>query len=284
MRLSPKQIEEVVDRALAEDLGLGDATTEAIIPPGLHARGSIVARQPGILAGTQIVAAVFLRVDPSLHVDLLLQDGTRLAPGTEVVRVEGEATSILKAERTALNFLQHLSGIATVTSSYVEAVSGLPVRIVDTRKTTPGLRLLEKYAVTVGGGHNHRLNLADGILIKDNHLAALAAAGMTLDDAVARAMQNAPHSLNVEVEVDTLEQAEEALAAGAGILLLDNMSLEDMRHVIEMARGRAVIEASGGITVDRVRAVAEVGVDLISVGALTHSVPALYLALDFEVV
>ncbi len=229
-----------------------------------------------------MAAAVFLRVDPGLHVELRLQDGVRLKPGDVAARVEGEAASILKAERTALNFLQHLSGIATLTSRYVQAVAGLPVRIVDTRKTTPGLRLLEKYAVTAGGGHNHRLNLADGILVKDNHLAALAAAGLGLGEAVARAMQNAPHSLKVEVEVETLEQAERALAAGVHILLLDNMSLEDMRRVVEMSRSRALIEASGGITLERVRAVAETGVGLISVGALTHSAPALDLALDFE--
>lgn len=284
MKLSPRLIEEAVDRALAEDLGLGDATTEAIVPPGLRARGSIVARKKGVLAGIEVMAAAFLRVDPGLQVDLLLADGAKLEPGSVAARVEGEAASILKAERTALNFLQRLSGIATLTSCYVEAVAGLPVRIVDTRKTTPGLRLLEKYAVVAGGGHNHRINLADGILIKDNHLAALAGEGLTLTEAVARAMQNAPHTLNVEVEVDSTEQAEEALAAGAHILLLDNMSVEDMRRVMDIARGRALIEASGGVTLERVRAIAETGVDLISVGALTHSAPALDIALDFETV
>ncbi|HEX78058.1 MAG TPA: carboxylating nicotinate-nucleotide diphosphorylase [Dehalococcoidia bacterium] len=268
--------------ALAEDLGWGDLTTDILVPDAAQGRGIIVAKAEGVLAGGPIAARVFHKVDASLKVDLLLAEGSRLQPGQTIATVQGRVPSILKAERLALNFLQHLSGIATETARYVEAVAGLPTIIVDTRKTTPGLRLMEKYAVRMGGGRNHRYHLGDGILIKDNHLAALRRAGLSLAEAVNRAKTGAPHTLQIEVEVESLEQAREAVEAGAHIIMLDNMGLEEMRQAVEMARGRALVEASGGITLENVRAVAETGVDFISVGALTHSVKALDISLELE--
>jgi len=276
------QWDRVVDMALAEDLGWGDLTTDILVPDAAQGRGIIVAKAEGVLAGGPIAARVFHKVDASLKVDLLLAEGSRLQPGQTIATVQGRVPSILKAERLALNFLQHLSGIATETARYVEAVAGLPTIIVDTRKTTPGLRLMEKYAVRMGGGRNHRYHLGDGILIKDNHLAALRRAGLSLAEAVNRAKTGAPHTLQIEVEVESLEQAREAVEAGAHIIMLDNMGLEEMRQAVEMARGRALVEASGGITLENVRAVAETGVDFISVGALTHSVKALDISLELE--
>jgi nicotinate-nucleotide pyrophosphorylase (carboxylating) len=292
--LTRAQIEEIVDRALVEDLGLGDATTEALIPGDQKGIASMMAKEEGILAGIDIVSKVFHRVDPALRVTILIADASRINPGTIIAKVEGNVASILKAERVALNFLQRLSGIATETNRYVKAVEGLPVRIMDTRKTTPGLRSLEKYAVRVGGGQNHRMNLGDGILIKDNHLTALRSRGLTLHQVVAKTRKHAPLSLQgakrrdnlkarqtqIEVEVKTPQEAEEAAEAGADIIMLDNMSLEDMRRAVKSIRGRASIEASGGVTLDRVRAIAETGVDFISVGALTHSVKALDISLE----
>ena len=211
-----------------------------------------------------------------------MEDGSSLAPGDSIARVEGSAASILRAERPALNFLQRMSGIATDTSSYVKAVEGLKSKIVDTRKTVPGLRYLDKYAVRAGGGANHRMNLADGILIKDNHIAALRSRGLSLKETVALALERASHTIKVEVEVTNLEELGEALEAGAHIIMLDNMSLDAMRQGVEMVNGRAVLEASGGINMETARAVAETGVDLISIGGLTHSVKALDISLDLE--
>jgi len=290
------QIEEIIDRALAEDLGKGDVTTEALISGDQRGAGFIVAKKEGILAGIGVAKQVFHQVDPELKVEILLEDGARVKPGSRVAKVSGNIASILKAERVALNFLQHLSGIASETNRYVEAVKGLPVRIMDTRKTTPGLRSLEKYAVRVGGGENHRMNLSDGILIKDNHLAALRSQGLNIKEIIAKARQNAPLSLRgekrrsnlqarqtqVEVEVGTVSEALEAVEAGANIVMLDNMNLEDMRKAVKSIHGRALIEASGGITLDNVRAVAETGVDFISIGALTHSARALDISLELE--
>jgi len=283
------QAEEAIDRALAEDLGKGDVTTEALIPNDQQGRGFIVARKEGILAGINIAKQVFHRVDPELKVELLIADGARVKPGSRIATVSGSIASIIKGERVALNFLQRLSGIASETNCYVEMVKGLPVRIIDTRKTTPGLRWLEKYAVRAGGGENHRMDLADGILIKDNHLVALRSQGLTIKEAVAKAKGNAAqrpgtqHSeRGVEVEVATVSEALEAVEAGADIVMLDNMNLEDMRKAVEAIHGRALIEASGGITRDNVRAVAETGVDFISAGALTHSAMALDISLELE--
>ena len=306
MEPSEVQIGEIIDRALAEDLGWGDVTTEALIPGDQRGSGSIVVKGKGVLAGVDIAAKVFHSVDPESKVDISLGDGSKVKAGDVVAKVEGRFASVLKAERVALNFLQRLSGIASDTNRYVEAVKGLPVRIMDTRKTTPGLRLLEKYAVRVGGGENHRMNLGDGILIKDNHLAALYSRGLSMGEIVAKARQNARLSLRgaeaarqsrgrqrrsnlqvrqtqIEVEVKTLPEAVEAAEAGADIIMLDNMGLEDMRQAVKAVRGRALIEASGGITLDKVRAVAETGVDFISVGALTHSARALDVSLELIV-
>ena len=280
----------VVDTALAEDLGMGDVTTDTLIDPAWLAEGSLLVKAAGVLAGMPVAAAVFRRVDPDIAFVTTLLDGTPVRPGDVAGRVQGPAASILRAERTALNLLQRLSGVASDTARYVEVVEGLPVRIIDTRKTTPGLRSLEKYAVRVGGGHNHRHNLADGVLIKDNHLEALAQAGRTLTDAVRLAREGAPHTVRIEVEVTTLEQAQEAVAAGADCILLDNMSADQMRSAVRLIgeqAGRLGVpkpqtEASGGITLERVRDVAESGVDLISVGALTHSFKALDISLELS--
>jgi nicotinate-nucleotide pyrophosphorylase (carboxylating) len=275
-------IEEVIDRALAEDLAKGDVSTEALIPVDRQGTGLMVAKKEGVLAGVNVTRQVFHRVDPELKVEFLLEDGARVRPGTKVATVSGSIASILKAERVALNFLQRLSGIASETNRYVEAVKGLPVRIMDTRKTTPGLRALEKHAVKAGGGENHRMSLGDGILIKDNHLAALRSQGLNLKQIVAKARQNSPQRLPVEVEVGTVAEASEALEAGADVIMLDNMNLEDMCTAVQSIHGRALVEASGGITLDNVRAVAETGVDSISVGALTHSTKALDISLELN--
>jgi nicotinate-nucleotide pyrophosphorylase (carboxylating) len=282
MQLIEAQIEEIIDRALAEDLGWGDITTEALIPSDQQGIASIVAKQQGILAGIDVAKTVFRRVDPELKMAVLLEDGAKIDSGSIITRVEGKVASILKAERVALNFLQRLSGIASETNRYVEAVKELPVQITDTRKTTAGLRLLEKYAVRVGGGENHRMNLGDGILIKDNHLAALRSLGLNLNEIIAKARKNASQRLKVEVEAGTVREAMEAAEAGADIVMLDNMSLEDMLQAVESIHGSALIEASGGITLDKVRDVAKTGVDFISVGALTHSARALDISLKFE--
>ena len=276
------EVEALIDRALIEDLSIGDPTTEALVPQDITGRGELKAKATGVLAGVDVALAVFRRVDPSLETHPLINDGSTVQRGDVIALIEGGVSSMLKAERTALNFLQRLSGIATATSSYVEAVSGHRARIVDTRKTTPGLRTLEKYAVRVGGGHSHRRNLGDGILIKDNHIQALRNQGLSLADIIKKAHNEASHTVKVEVEVEGLSQVKEALGAGAEILLLDNMGLQEMAEAVELARGRAVIEASGGISLDTVAAVAATGVDMISVGALTHSVKALDISLDLS--
>ncbi len=277
-----RQTEQVIDNALAEDLGWGDVTTEAVMPPELQGKASIVVKASGVLAGIEVAKMVFLRVDPSLQFEPLIPEGSKVKPGDKIARVEGKVASILKAERVALNFLQRLSGIASETRRYVEAVDGFNSRIVDTRKTTPGLRFLEKYAVRIGGGYNHRLHLGNGVLIKDNHLKALRSQGMSLKEVVAKAKQKTPHFLKVEVEVNTTEEAIEAADAGADIIMLDNMSLKEMRHAVELVKGCVLLEASGGITLDNVRVVAETGVNLISIGALTHSAKALDISLELE--
>ena len=274
------QIEEIVTRALAEDLGQGDITTKALISDDQQGTAFIVAKEKGILAGIDVAEKVFHKVDPELKIDVLLEDGSSVKAGDVIARVEGKIASILKAERVVLNFLQRLSGIASQTKHYIEAVKGLPVRITDTRKTTPGLRILEKYAVRVGGGENHRMNMGDAILIKDNHILALRSLGFSLKDIVARAQRNNSTLLSVEVEVKTVQEAMEAADAEVDIIMLDNMNLEDMRTTVKIIHGRVLIEASGGITLDKVRAVAETGVDIISVGALTHSVKALDINLE----
>ncbi len=280
------EIDALIDRALAEDLHGGDPTTDTLIPGDLSGRAVVVAKAAGILAGVDVCIAVFRRVDPTVEARALLADGSSLTAidggheGDVIAEIEGSVSSILRAERTALNFLQHMSGVATQTRRYVVAVDGHEVQILDTRKTLPGLRSLQKYAVVVGGGKNHRRSLGDGILIKDNHIVAARRRGLDLRDAVRTAREGAPHALRVEVEVEDLDQVREALDAGADILLLDNMGLEQMGEAVVLAGGKAITEASGGITLENVRAVAATGVDLISVGALTHSVSALDISLE----
>ena len=273
---------DLIDRALAEDDASNDLTTRALIPPGLNAHGIIRSNEEGVVAGVTVSLAVFHRVDPQLIAEEFLKDGDFLAPGSTITRVKGKAASILRAERTALNFLQRMSGIATATSHYVKAIEGTKSTIVDTRKTVPGLRSLEKGAVRAGGGKNHRMDLADGMLIKDNHIGALRSQGIGLKEAVKLAIEHASDNVKVEVEVTNQEELAEALEAGAHIIMLDNMSVEEMRRAVGTVSGRALIEASGGINLQTVRAVAETGVDLISIGALTHSVTALDMSLDLE--
>jgi nicotinate-nucleotide pyrophosphorylase (carboxylating) len=280
--LDDEYLRRVVSDALAEDGAGEDITTDALVPPELRGSAVIVAKEAGIVAGLPVAAAVFHAADPSLSFQPRVSDGTRVKAGDSIAEIEGRVASILRAERVALNFLQRLSGIATATARLVETVAGLPTRILDTRKTTPGLRPLERYAVRMGGGQNHRYNLAGGILVKDNHWQAVRAQGMGIAEAVQRLRERASKGLRVEVEVTSLAEAEEALAAGADILLLDNMGLEEMRQAVEAARGRALTEASGGITLENVRAVAETGVDYISVGAITHSAPALDISLELQ--
>lgn len=281
--LITSDIQNLIDVAFAEDVMFGDPTTDVLISPDLAGRAALVTRDSGVLAGIDLAAAVFQRFDPSLRTEILTPDGSRVSPGDRLALVSGSVASILKAERTAVNFLQHLSGVASETRRYVDAVSGLDAKIVDTRKTIPGLRKLEKYAVRMGGGRNHRQNLADGVLIKDNHVEAMALQGLGIGDAVKRANARASHTIKVEVEVDTIAQLEEVMDAGADLVLLDNMSTEQMRKAVEITDGRAVLEASGGITLKTVRAIAETGVDIISVGALTHSAPAMNVSLDMVI-
>ena len=278
----PPEVHQLIDAALTEDQVFSDPTTLSLVPPEIMGVGMIRAKGHGILAGAEVALAVFQRVDPSLDTAALLSDGAELSPGTDIARVAGSAGSILRAERISLNFLQRMSGIASDTHSYVQAIRGLNARIVDTRKTAPGHRYLDKYAVRMGGGHNHRLNLADGILVKDNHIQALRSRELGLAGVIRLALSRASHTIKVEVEVETLEQVREAVAAGAHIIMLDNMPVDTMRQAMQIVAGRAVVEASGGIDLETVRAVAETGVDLISVGALTHSAKALDISLDLE--
>ncbi len=282
LQSSEEQIAHIIDLALAEDISHGDVTSEILIPPELQGKASILVKAEGVLAGGEVAQMVFLKVDPSLKVAILIKDGTRVKSGDIAATIMGRVASILKTERVALNFLQQLSGIASQTAQYIAKTQGLNVKITDTRKTTPGLRLLEKYAVRMGGGKNHRFHLGDGILIKDNHLAALRALGMSLKDIVAKAKQNAPQGMKVEVEVNTTQEALDAVEAGADIIMLDNMSPDEMRRVAGLSPAHIKIEASGGITLANVQAAAKTGVNLISIGALTHSSKALDISLELE--
>lgn len=267
--------------ALAEDLGdRGDVTSAATIPAEAVGRAAFVARKPGVVAGLHLIPLVAAEVDPALTVDLLAADGASVVPGDRLATIAGPLRGILAAERTALNFVQRLSGVATLTRTYRSAVVGTRARVLDTRKTTPGWRLLEKYAVGMGGGSNHRIGLYDGVLIKDNHLAGLG------PDAIRRAVEAARElapSFDIEVEVDTLDQLAEALAAKADIVLLDNMPADVLRQAVAMRDTAypSLLEASGGVNLDTIRGIAETGVDRISVGALTHSAPALDIGLDY---
>jgi nicotinate-nucleotide pyrophosphorylase (carboxylating) len=273
---------EIVRRALAEDVGTGDVTTLATVPADAIAKALMVAREPLVVCGLSVAEAVFKEVSARIEIEQLAQDGQRATRGQTLLRLRGPAGAMLTAERVALNFVQRLSGVATSTARFAEAVAGTRARILDTRKTTPGLRALEKYAVACGGGTNHRAGLFDRVLIKDNHLAALRLEPPNaIEAAVRRAREKFP-KLEIEVEADTLEQVEQALLAKADVILLDNMTNEDLRAAVWLVNGRAKTEASGGVTLAPVRAIAETGVDFISVGALTHSARAVDVALDFE--
>ncbi|MFA5317773.1 MAG: carboxylating nicotinate-nucleotide diphosphorylase [Dehalococcoidales bacterium] len=280
----PPEVEHILEIALAEDTASGDVTSQVLIPIGLEGQAMVLVKAQGVMAGIEVLRSLFLMADPSLEVVVLVEDGQPIAPGDIVATVSGRVTSILKAERVALNFIQRLSGIASQTADFVARVSGSQAIIVDTRKTTPGLRWLEKYAVRSGGGQNHRFHMGDGILIKDNHLAALRSIGMSLGEIVTKARSGAPPGLSVEVEVTSFEEAREALAAGADTIMLDNMPPDEMRPIVAFVAGRARLEASGGIRLENVREIAATGVDIISIGALTHSVKALDISLELETV
>jgi nicotinate-nucleotide pyrophosphorylase (carboxylating) len=276
-------LRRLVEQALEEDLGRGDVTSDLLVPSDAAARAVLRSRSEGVIAGLDVAAMAFAVTDAQVHFAALIRDSDTVAAGWDLAVVSGAARSLLRAERVALNFLQRLSGIATLTSRYVGAVRGARARIVDTRKTTPGLRSLEKYAVRAGGGFNHRRDLSDAMMIKDNHLAVIGALGLSLTAAIKQARESLPHTLKIEIEVDRLDQIAGALAAGADIILLDNMSTEDLRSAVAAINGRAIIEASGGVNLGVVSEIAATGVDVISVGALTHSAPALDIGLDFEI-
>lgn len=276
------EIQSIVRVALAEDVGSRDVTTLSTVPESATASARMVAREALVVCGLALAEKTFAEVSPSLRVERIVIDGSRVEKGSALLRVAGPTRALLTGERVALNFVQRLSGIATLTAQFVEAVKGTHAKILDTRKTTPGLRLLEKYAVACGGGQNHRIGLFDMVLIKDNHLVALRD---ELPNAIAAAVRRAREKfpqLRVEVEADTLEQVQQAVNAGADIILLDNMSLDDMRAAVISVKSRAKLEASGGVNLQTVRGIAETGVDFISVGALTHSARAVDVALDFE--
>ena len=281
-QLTELETESIISIALDEDTGDGDVTSESLIPTELTGKAILLVKEKGILAGMDVAGRIFQKVDPSLKIDILMKDGTAVALGDVTGTISGSVLSILKAERVALNFLQRLSGVASLTARYVAEVQGTRAGIYDTRKTTPGMRYLEKYAVRMGGGMNHRQNLGDAVLIKDNHIAALRATGMTLKEIIARARAKAPAGIVLEVEVTNLEEACDALETGVDIILLDNMSQEMMREAVEMAGGRVELEASGGITLENVRQTALTGVNRISIGALTHSFTALDISLEIE--
>ena len=278
----PPEVHRLIDAALIEDQAFNDPTTQVLIPAGANGVGVVRAKEQGVLAGVAVATAVFERIDSSLTAHDLLTDGCALSPGDEIALIEGSVDSILRGERIALNFLQRMSGIASETNRYVRAVEGCKARLVDTRKTSPGLRYLDKYAVRIGGGYNHRLNLADGVLIKDNHIQALRSRQMNLKEIIALALARCSHTVKVEVEVESLGEVQEAVEAGAHIIMLDNMPVEEMRQAVDTIGGRALVEASGGINLDTVRAIAETGVDLISIGRLTQLAQTLDISLDLE--
>ena len=274
-------VAEHVRAALAEDVGTGDVTTQATVPERAMAEAAMVARQNMVVCGLQFAEAAFQQLEPATRVHRFAEDGLRVPAKATLLRVRGPARALLTAERVALNFVQRLSGVASAAASFVEAVAGTEAIILDTRKTTPGWRDLEKYAVRCGGAQNHRFGLWDMVLIKDNHLAALRDAQPNAIAAAVRAARKKFPALKVEVEADTLEQVEQAIAAGADIVLLDNMSLDELRSAVHIGRGRVKLEASGGVNLKTVRAIAETGVDYISVGAMTHSAPSMDIGLDF---
>lgn len=280
--LTDKIIADVVQRALDEDSPWGDVTSETLIPVAAQATAILNAREAGVFAGADVFASAFELTDPSIDVELLIADGERFTTGQALARVTGSARGVLTAERIGLNFVQRMSGIATLTAEYVALIAGTKARIADTRKTTPGLRAFERHAVRCGGGHNHRFSLSDAVMAKDNHLAVLTAGGKDLTTELARVKSELPHTMKLEVEVDRIEQIAPVLAAGVDIIMLDNFDLNALREGVVLIAGRAIVEASGGVNLNTVAAIAATGVDVISVGALTHSARALDLGLDIE--
>lgn len=271
-------LDRIIENALEEDIHTGDITTLAVVRERHEARARLTAKEPLILAGIEVAVRVFRMVDPRIAFTPRFSDGDKLQSGDVIAEMLGDAASLLQGERVALNFLQRMCGVATLTGQYMTAVKGTKARIVDTRKTTPGLRSVEKYAVRVGGGNNHRSGLYDGVLIKENHITAAGGIGI----AIARARGYIPHTMKIEVETETLAEVAEALAAGADIIMLDNMDLAAMREAVAMIAGRALVEASGGVNLETVREIAETGVDIISVGALTHSCRAMDISMLLE--
>ena len=280
--ITPATLHRAVSAALEEDAPWGDITSTALLPAGAQATADLIAREPGVFSGGEVFAAAFALTDPSIRVDLHVADGDRFEAGDALASVSGPARGILTAERVALNFTQRMSGIATLTAAYVDAVDGTGARIADTRKTTPGLREFERHAVVSGGGSNHRRSLSDAVMAKDNHLEVLRQGGQDLATALREALSRLPHTTHVVVEVDRLDQIDAVVAGGADTVLLDNFTLDDLRTAVGMLAGRATAEASGGVTLDTVRGIAETGVQVISVGALTHSARALDLGLDLR--
>lgn len=280
--LESATIQRVVGAALEEDAPWGDLSA-VLIPADVNASARLVAREAGIMSGGAVFAAAFTLVDPLVRVEQLCADGAAFGAGDELARVAGPARAVLRGERIGLNFVQRMSGVATLTHRYVQAVRGTSARIVDTRKTTPGLRAFERQAVRDGGGQNHRFSLSDAVMVKDNHLAVLTSQGANVTDALREALARIPHTAGFEVEVDRLDQIPAVLDAGVPIIMLDNFSLDDLRTGVELIAGRAVVEASGGVSLDTVAAIAATGVDVISVGALTHSARALDLGLDIAI-
>ncbi len=275
--MNEKEIDAVVAVALREDMPHGDVTSDNVIPPGSVSEAVVQAKQKGVVAGLPVARRVFETLDPEAAFTAHLQDGEAVAPGSRLASVRGNTVSLLKGERTALNFLQRLSGIATLTSSYVAALQGTGTLLLDTRKTTPGLRVMEKYAVKMGGGRNHRLNLSDMVMLKDNHIQLVG----SITEAVNRARTKVSPEMKIEVETTNLDEVREAVESGADMIMLDNMTLDAMKEVVNWVRGRVPLEVSGNVDLERIREIAELGVDYISVGRLTHSYNSLDISMDF---
>jgi nicotinate-nucleotide pyrophosphorylase (carboxylating) len=271
-------VDDIIFRALKEDMPMGDITTDSTVDINEVCSANLIAKEKGVIAGLDVFERVFAILDPDIYIERYVEDGDVVNPGTKIMHISGNARAMLKAERTALNLVQRMSGIATATRAFADALKNTALKIVDTRKTVPGLRYLDKYAVRVGGGTNHRFSLSDGVLIKDNHIKA--AGGIKA--AVKKARAVVPHTIRIEVETETIEQVKEALEAGADIIMLDNMQPEIMKEAVKLINGKALTEASGNITIDKVSIIADTGVDLISSGSLTHSVRAMDISLRFE--
>lgn len=275
--VSQQQMDEIILRGLTEDMNYGDITTDSLLKEEAPVKGNLIAKENGILVGVNFFKRVFEILDSKIVISFFKNDGDVVEKGDLIATLQGDARTILKGERTALNLLQRLSGIASMTNELVKKVEGTKARIVDTRKTTPGLRIIEKYAVKMGGGFNHRYNLSDAVLIKDNHIRSVG----SIAEAVKRARKVIPHTMKIEVEVETMAEVQEAVQAGAEIIMLDNMTCEAMKEAIQFIGGRAIVEASGNVSLESVRKIAETGVDIISCGAITHSVKALDISLKF---